>query len=293
VVSGVDPNSWRRRLPLTLAALVPIALMAWTVRLVAPNCLSGDDERTLLTIWSPRVWVNAVYTAGGLLVVLAALCVVPFRGRPYFSAVAASGCVCFLLWGMLGMVHLRHPWMADDPPVIGPDGAAYREGGDGDGDVWLLRDVDRRWDRDVAEVLANRWSTRDLHLIRPAGVASVIRFDADGRVFLVSFDRQTVGFDPRSPPPPAPRSEWREWAYARRLLATADVSPFVLLGPSERGDDEDVNAILETIDHAAPPEKHLLAALDSANPWVAETAARLVRAGGETLYPEATRRLAR
>ncbi len=102
----------------------------------------------------------------------------------------------------------------------------------------------------------------------------------------------------------------------------ARVSPFVLLGDSTPGSEDDLASIATRIAHPdqgddpkvrfllahpdaagagkvnhfdeyvdLPTEASLLAALDSANPWIRSAAKRLVEAGGADTYPEATQRI--
>jgi hypothetical protein len=86
-----------------------------------------------------------------------------------------------------------------------------------------------------------------------------------------------------------------------------DLSPFILLDATQKGRDADVDSIVRCLKPNAvelsgpdpvgdarsgvPSEESLLSALGSPNAWIRDAARRIVEAGGEALYPQATRRL--
>jgi hypothetical protein len=197
--------------------------------------------------------------------------------------------------------------MSPGPAVATADGAAWRYGGDGDGQWWIVRDVDRRWYRDVGEVVAAAGDRSDSAMvIRPTGDAGDgLRVDSAGRLYwLTEQGVVLVACDPAAEPRPPEQSEIEVDEVHRRAMLPADAPVFALIGADARGRDDDVDAALGLIREwrdrpgsgersRAPAERHLLAALDDPNPWIAETARRFVREGGPVLYPEATRRLAR
>lgn len=136
----------------------------------------------------------------------------------------------------------------------------------------------------------------DIRLIRPAKSAAA----AGRRELLVGAD-DVVAY--------AKEGGWCSWIYEGRTgagHAELDVfrpSPFALLDASTPGVAADLDAIVSAVASAAaarskgpdrevPDEPAILAALDSPNAWIRDAAHRIVIAGGSTLYPEATTRVA-
>jgi len=291
-------ESWRPRIVGSIAALVPVAIMgAFAHCAGSMNATSIDGSgRRILTQWSGDFLSVLFYGAIVSFIVVAVWATVPVRTRPHVVAVILAAFACLAARGFAGITHLRSPWMAASVAVVGADGAAYCEGGDGDGGRWLVRRIDRRWDRSVGEIVANVGRTQDCAglVIRAAAAADAeFQVDGSGRIFAVG---DTVGlvFDPNAPredfdcePPRRPQIEFP--------------SPFVLLRTGDVGAPADVERVLARIhdyrdkkSYLLPPsDAALLAALDSPNPWIVDTAKRFIEAGGPTLYPTATARLPR
>jgi hypothetical protein len=134
-------------------------------------------------------------------------------------------------------------------------------------------------------------------VIRPAGsVASgeSLFAGADGLVVLAAGGRCYLAGRPDAPGRPNDG-----------LLR--DVSPFVLLDDATAGESRELDEVCAAVARASvgasgvptardgfgvPPETSLLAALDSPNAWIRSAAKRIVEAGGDAMYPEATKRLA-
>ena len=87
-----------------------------------------------------------------------------------------------------------------------------------------------------------------------------------------------------------------EWVYYDELNS---ISPFLLLRDGESGSQTDLQRIESEMTarrgkpdfpfgFMLPDEAVLLAELDSKNPWVREAATRLIVAGGERRYPQAS-----
>ena len=79
------------------------------------------------------------------------------------------------------------------------------------------------------------------------------------------------------------------------------LSPFLLLGPTDVGTEEDLAELEAAVAHTrtagpddvdvvVPAESTILRALESPNPWVRMAARRVALAGGEPLYPNASKR---
>lgn len=130
-------------------------------------------------------------------------------------------------------------------------------------------------------------------LVRPAARSTPagLRLAPDGRLVDVDDDgrcRATIL------PGTEVHERWRDAATA----ALRDLSPFVLLRPEDAGSDQDLAMLIAGLRTGTrwsrallpPSDATLLEALDSPNPWVRDAARRLVEAGGEALYPEASRR---
>lgn len=287
------------------AALVPVALMYGALSCLRPSFESEGAGRTVISVWSSAVWANLIYAAGISLLAIVVWSAVPVRVRPYGAAAGIAGVLCVGMYGMAGMLNLRRPWVAAAPATKGPDGVAYLEGGNGDGDAWLLAELERSSYRTTAEILVGRpYDTYEAHVIRPSGdSAASIHFDRQGSVLVLSSKAGlAIRFDPRATTPPPQPAFDDEPLYRRRGRAESVISPFALVTDDVSGSQEDVRTILASIAEArdrheyhpelwAPAERHLLDALDSPNQWIVETARRFIREGGETLYPEAMKRL--
>jgi hypothetical protein len=310
--SETEPRDNRRpRLVGSAACLVPLAMMACVFLVLRPQFTHEPSGRLLLTEWSFDLVAGLIYGAFGILVVLSILCFTRLRWRPYGAAVALVFVGSCGMHSVAGLLNLHRPWVSRAASVVGPDGASYREGGNGEGRAWLCRDVDRgRW-RDVVEIVAEGddedLSSYSPRVIRPADDArDGVRFDASGRVYVVAGGGVVrVALDPHGAGR-TPRNDWED-AYRSRAMPQEDVSPFALLDATATGSDADVHELVQALggaqDHSkdwrigdiawVPSEASLLAAFDSRNPWIVATAKRFIEAGGPTLYPTATQRLPR
>lgn len=246
-------------------------------------------ETFQVMVWRPWPWVLlfAVATAA-----LAAAVVVSRRRelawRPY-TVVAVAALV------VAPVAYARRTWrqlerMSAGPPVALADGTRYR----------VVRTTEDRWiaredDADTFRILLvgvgrsseDDWGTG---LVRPRGRGGVggLYPGPDGRLYDLSADGRCRGcLDPELAPS---QRQLDDPAWTLR-----GISPFVLLGPFDEGDESDLHALETSLRRGGaflpPDERRLLEALGASNPWVRDAARRLIRAGGPVLYPHATKRL--
>ncbi len=301
----------RRRLRASALCVVPMGLTILAIAMLGPRMWSEND-RLFLAQWTMRFLDALLCSAAISFVSLLIWCCLPARGRPYGSVVAMTFLVCVITFFVGGMAaRFDAPRTDGGREVVAANGAAYRtafSGGRRSARTWIVRDTERRWWRDVDEIVAesepNRGSSSGApHMIRPSGdVDTGLRLDSGQRIYLVGDDGAVwIATDPAAPPRP-PRPDGSESTLQRRAITATEISPFALLSHDVVGDDRDVAAIMKAIEVArdrgerkgdlwAPDERHLLAALDSTNPWIVETAKRFIRAGGPTLYPTASAKI--
>lgn len=274
----VDWRKWR----IDAVGLVPVALVAfaaWT------SCDHWDEAG--LTIHTCRAttsfgWISGYVTAFAVLVW--SLSPARFRGpRRWVAFLAVAGVAAGTCGGIVGSA-----WRHHTPVLTAPDGSAWFAWWTWDSEVQLHRVADRSLISVTGEEVARSEYHGEFRLFLPPGDGPEsqpwlhIRLGPQGEVVVGSGSSGAC-------------------AYVTRDGGYATSSPFLLLGPADRGTEENVaeieSAIRDARDgHAAyavvvPEERGLLDALRSPNPWVVETARRFIRAGGETLYPEATKRL--
>jgi hypothetical protein len=249
---------------------------------------------TALVNWSlrksarvrPIAWLNSLLVLGAAFL---GLFLAAVSGFARFGATTFDD-ERFLVAGVTYRVGHRGTWDPDD--LIGRE---------------VRTDLTRTW----IEVVASR-NSEDMHALmfgsgEETTGASRFRSDAAGRVHVLDGPCCLVAFDPQAT---RPRSRAGSSRDTNLGIAPEDVSPFSLLGPDERGAASVADRLAGIIADRracllarrnklspppggdwAPSEAALLPALDSPNAWVRETAARFIREGGATLYPEAVRRV--
>lgn len=279
---------WTTSLLVLAGGVIPIG--AFALRR-ADTALVGEDLAFLIQRRGPALAVLAAATTW----LLAALVVSRLRlwWRPFTLAPLLG--LLFATCAGTGLVdaeaHLG-------PACTGPYGGSYRvlvsEG------RFLVRVTSvSDWDVHVVAVAVAPSHGALPAVIRPAGAAddSGLRIAPDGTVLdLDAHGRCRQCFRAR-PSVVHSRRDWR--AAAEEALGY--LSPFVLLGEDEQGEEADLQRLLArlaapdagavTPPICAPPEHALLNALDSPNAWVRDAARRLISAGGPGTYPEATKRL--
>jgi hypothetical protein len=296
------PDVRRRRWKASALCLVPLALLAVAGSLVRGTSSVSGDGRELVFVWEEKFAGWCFYPA---LVVGAALlvwCWSPARHRPYGGAVtvaffvACGLCVRFAAEAIRSVRDVG--WAYADPVVAGP-GDVYRSG-HGRERLVVARDVEDHWYGRTSEVVAT-WDPDDAQstdalLIRPTGeLRAPFRVDAIGRVYVTqnNDDRVDAAFDPTGPLGPARRES--DPPSARRRLPPDRIDPFAVISGDQTGIASDVGDLLKSIADARdgkspdwiPADDVLLAALDSPNPWIVDTAKRFIREGGPRLYPTA------
>jgi hypothetical protein len=257
------------------------------------------DVTTLPQIVLFDAWIGltlgltSLFSAATLLVASATS---PTRSPPLvLSCIVAVGCSFVVVVALFSPLFDR--WSASAPRT-GPDGREYVALA-GFWTTGIGRVADRTLGRTTIDVLVTAGTDSPracAALVRPATAPdSTLYFSPDG---LVVEDHGAHTY--------AAVALDGSRTFGRRNIQ--DLSPFVLLDATTNGLDTDVESIAAYVkQHASkvtrpdapadaqseiPSEASLLAALDSANPWVRAAARRIVEAGGAAMYPEATRRLA-
>lgn len=291
------PLDWRR-VGVNALALVPAVLVGAAFHAAWWSSERTPSGRYSLTICESG-FVDALWMTGwATWLVLAVWSFIPRRfGGPHRALVLVVALPMAVV-SFLGS--WSRAWTHFTPTAIAPDGTRWRARWYWDGGMDLDRVVAVSAVRAVGEPVCTSGEDRATLLVLPEGAAAAtepwtsVRFGASGIVLVTAGARCRLAFDPAAP---APASAWRNDGVSPSI----EPSPFALLGPADRGTEESVAAIEATIRAApdgalpdfaiAPSERVLLDALGSANPWIVETARRFIRAGGPTLYPEATKRL--
>jgi hypothetical protein len=291
-------RSWPRSVATFAALLVPSVLgVGSTLLFGVEEIREGRGSPRELILWHDGLW--ALPAIGAVITGVALLLWAMSGRRPGLSRrSAAFANMAALLLTLVAYCGGRalggwNDWRVTYA-VTAPDGARYRLGF-----AWwsvaILRDTEETWygTRLRVEAVGRTDSPRrEAVVIRPRGTAEpAIWFTADGWLLETNGNRGRLAFDPRT---------GREIT----MEDLAEVSPFALLGPNDTGTEEDLVRLEDALRELPPPEdigppgeivapreKLLLDALDSPNPWVRDAARRLVRAGGATLYPAATKRL--
>jgi hypothetical protein len=287
-----------RRSALTSCLVVPPVILAFVVARHYQPSVDWDDE-----VMSSAASYTGLFVALAVAVAcLLALAVWSRAGtsprRPYLVAPVVT--LLLLAWvGFFGLwvFTWRPPWMAPES-TLGPDGARYRLGGRQD-DSYLLRDLNTDGEVWTAEIVAGSAADSDecARVVRPAGSRAwgVVVAPDETMLVLTEEGWAAVAWNPHLRRPIRPD---HGPPMVQRALRPEEIAPFVLLDADDIGDEADLAAVItaieERLEHEyrwAPGERALLEALDSPNAWVRDGARRLVRAGGATLYPEATKRL--
>ena len=291
------PVRWRR-LGVNALALVPVMLVWYAFGAVGwhfETTPSGADGISITEDWFVDALWRTGWTAWLALLVWSFL---PRRlGGPHWAVVL---CAALPMAPVSFIASWTRAWTHFTPTATAPDGSGWRARWDWDGGMELDRVVASSAFRTVGEHVCTSDDERSTLLVLAEGDPGAtepwtrVRFGAAGLVLVVGGARCSLAFDPAAP---ALSSAWRN----DRVSPSIEPSPFALLGPGDRGTEESVAAIEAAIRAApdgalpdfavAPSERVLLDALGNANPWIVETARRFIRAGGPTLYPEATKRI--
>lgn len=285
--AGTGRAEWRRW-GVNLAALVPVALV-WCALEAEQHRSESTAAGVVRVTVSTRGFVDVLWMTGWVVwVALFLASLLPQRFRGPHRVVIVGSLLPALALSLVGSMHRSRIHATE--PAIAPDGTVWRARWAWDGGMTLDRVARRSAISVTGEPVATEADTDDLAavLVLPsnddanAHRSTHVRFGADGTVVVGWGTRCTFAVDP---------------AIGRQVAP----SPFVLLGHAERGTEESVAEIESVLRDArdgrpsfqvaAPGEHSLLDALDSPNPWIVETARRFIRAGGPTLYPEATRRM--
>lgn len=272
--------------------VVPALALAWWSP-AHTGLTWADGTYTLHAEWEPVAMVGVALGA------LAAIAAFGWQGRararPHVTVCVLAG---FAAFGGFAVTSTRCYEPTIGPAAGGADGARWRvvRGYPG---FSLGRELDGLpWHVDVRLVArSERGAQLSARLVRPAS-----RDVTPEHGIVVVGDTHVLCVGEEGP-------DYCRIAYAvadGAVLADGDLahlSPFLLLADDERGREVDVQRLESTIANARDdddPERHgwvvpedwvLHDAFDSPNAWVRAAAARLVRAGGPELYPEATKRL--
>jgi hypothetical protein len=298
----------RRGLPSTLALLPAVVLVA-TARLTAWRVESDALGRTVISFHDDPTTLPAAGVVAAIASVALLVWSVWPRAhvRPHWIAVAL-GAVCAVVLAPV-VAFVSSPLFLDQYKrgSVTAHGATWHWGLVGFTDLiaTIAREVERDGARGRMVVVAERdLDEPPVFLMRPTGrVVEPFTAGADGRLYVLEGAQCLVALDPRADEAPA-RSAREGMPTRPQGLAPADISPFALLGPADRGNEDDAGLVLDCIRRECelgtsaygppavgfPSERVLLDALASPNPWVRETARRFARAGGARLYPEASQR---
>ncbi len=177
----------------------------------------------------------------------------------------------------------------EGPVLVAKDGRAYRL----DSEWWTVGIVREdaapsgRMSQSVVAEAGTDSPCRYVVFISPGGKqADRLVEAADGNLVAVNWATTYLAYDPK---------------FGRTIKGEgiADISPFLLLGPDDRVPDEDVKALeAKAVDERsdrvrigwiAPSDDVLVKELESSNASVREAARRITVAGGDLLYPRASK----